>query len=269
MKKTLALAALGLLIGTVDIAAQEQIMVGGAGSMVPLMQELAKAYQTKHAGDRIEIMPKSLGSSGGIKATDAGRLAIGLTGRPLKASEQGKLVHRGLGVMPVVIAVHRDVPVATLKEAQICAIFSGQVTSWKDLGGPDAKILPLTRNEDDSDKEALRAMVGCYKDLKEAAHVVVLTKGSEMTAALGSRPGTIGLTTYAATLKASGAFKAVAIEGVAPAPDSVRADRYKLVKNFGVVTVGEPRGLAQRFLTFVAGPEGEQIMTQTGVVVRR
>ncbi|MBI3634815.1 MAG: substrate-binding domain-containing protein [Candidatus Rokubacteria bacterium] len=266
MTKAFGLATVALVLTAAVVSAQERLTVGGAGSMVPLMQELAKGYQSKQPQDTIAIVPGTLGSTGGIKATEAGRLGMGLTGRPLKPEEKGRLVHHRLGVMPVVIAVHADVPVASLTQAQLCAIYSGQARSWKDVGGPDMKIVPLTRNEDDSDKEALRQHVGCYRDLRESSDVMVLTKGSEMIVGLAARPGAIGLTTSTIAERSQGRLKAVALDGVTPTPEAVRKGTYRLIKEFAVVTPGPPQGASKRFLDFVASLDGRQIMTQMGLV---
>ncbi|MDH4189409.1 MAG: phosphate ABC transporter substrate-binding protein [Betaproteobacteria bacterium] len=268
-KQYLALALAIIAINVGELAAQETVSIGGAGSMVPLMQALAKPFQAKHASDTVNVLPNSLGSTGGIKATEAGRIGIGLTGRPLKDNEKGRLVYRRLGAMPVVIAVHADVPVKSLTQAQLCAIYTGKLNSWKELGGPDTKIVPLTRNEDDSDKEALRQHIGCYRDLREHTNVIVLTKGSEMTGSLANRPGTIGLTTYASVLKSQGRIAAMALDGVAPSLDTVKAGSYRLVKEFAVVTSGQPKGAIKRFLDFTTSPEGDQIMVQAGLVTKR
>lgn len=249
--------------------AQGKIVLGGAGSMVPMMQELARGYETKAGGQGIEIMSNSLGSTGGIKAVDAGRLNIGLTGRALKDSEKGALVYRQLAVMPVVIAAHGSLPVSSLTAAQYCGIYTGTITSWKQVGGPDIPIVPLTRNEDDSDKEALRDNIACYKSLKEDGGVVMLSSGGAMRSALASRPGAVGLTTYEAVLKSEGKLKALAIDGVQPAPETVSAGSYRLVKDFAVVTKGEPQGPAKGFIDFATSPEGHKIMASGGLVPRR
>jgi phosphate transport system substrate-binding protein len=236
--------------------------------MVPAMQELARAFEAKYGPQGIEIMAGSLGSGGGIKGTEAGRLAIGLTGRALRDSEKG-LVYRQLAAMPVVVAVHGDLKVSGVSSAQLCGIYSGTVKSWKQVGGPDMSIVPLTRNEDDSDKEALREHVACYKTLKESGDVVVLSSGSGMTSALGSRPAAIGLTNYDAVLRAQGRLKAIAIDGIQPAAETVATGKYPIVKDFAVVTRGEPQGVARSFIDFIAGPEGHRIMTSFGLVPRR
>lgn len=247
-------------------ATQSKVVLGGAGSMVPTMQELAKAYEMKAGASGLEIMTNSLGSGGGIKAVEAGRLNIGLTGRPLKDTEKGTVVYRRLAVMPVVIAANGSLPVSSLTAAQLCGIYAGTVTNWKQVGGPDLAIVPLTRNEDDSDKEALREDVACYKGLKESADVVVLSSGGAMRSALASRPAAIGLTTYEAVLKSDGKLKALALDGVAPGADTVSGGKYRLVKDFAVVTKGEPQGTAKAFIDFATGAEGHKVMTAAGLV---
>lgn len=268
-RNVIAAVVAGLFLAAGPCAAQNKVTVGGAGSMVPVMQQLARAFEAKHGAQGIEIMTNSLGSGGGIKGAEAGRLAIGLTGRALKDSEKSAVVYRQLAVMPVVVAVNAGLPVSGMTSAQLCAIYSGSVKSWKQLGGPDTNIVPLTRNEDDSDKEALRENIGCYKGLKESADVVVLSSGSGMTSSLAGRPAAIGLTTYEAVLKSQGRIKAIALDGVAPTPDSVEAGKYRLVKDFAVVTKGEPQGVAKSFINFAADADGKKIMATEGLVPRK
>lgn len=259
----------GLLLAAGPCAAQNKVTVGGAGSMVPVMQQLARAFEAKSGSQGIEVMTNSLGSGGGIKGVETGRLAVGLTGRALKDSEKGALVYRQLAVMPVIIGVNAGLPVSGITSAQLCAVYSGSIKSWKQLGGPDTNIVPLTRNEDDSDKEALREQVGCYKGMKESADVVVLSSGSGMTSSLAGRPAAIGLTTYEAVLKSQGRIKAIALDGVAPTTESVEAGKYRLVKDFAVVTKGEPQGVTKGFIDFAAGADGKKIMANDGLVPRR
>ncbi len=270
MMRIAGMAVLVLLLCAGSLRAEEQIQVGGTSGMVPMMQDLAKAYQSKHPGERVDVLTGSLDSTGGIKAVEAGRIAIGLTGRKLRPEEQGKVVHHAIGRMPMVVAVHKDLPVTTLSESQVCDIYRGKVRSWREVGGPDGRILVLTRSDiDSSTKETFRKGIACFKDLKETPEAVVLNEATDMNRTLSGRPFTIGLTDLGAVVEGQGRFKAVAIEGVPPAAESVRSGKYKLFREFGVVTLGEPQGLAKRLLDFVAGKDGEQIMAQHGVVSAR
>jgi phosphate transport system substrate-binding protein len=263
---TLAMLVLSIVPGL--LSAQEEITVGGAGAMVPFMQELATAYQAKHPTDRVEILTESLGSTGGIKAAEAGRIAIGLTARPLNAGEGKKLVYRLIGRTPLIVGLHRDIPVNSLTESQICDIFAGRIRTWKEVGGDQSPIVVLTRNEDGT-KEAFRAHMKCFKALREGSDAIIMPTPDAMSEALVRRPATIGLTDLAVLLQVQGGFKALAIEGLAPTIDTMRSGKYKWVKEFGVVTAGAPQGGVKRFLDFAVGPEGERILARHGVVVVR
>ena len=263
---TLALGiATALLISAVPSLADERIVVGGAGIHIPVMQAVADVYNARNPSRPVEVLTKTLGSTGGIRAADAGAVTIGLVSRRPHADEAPKLVYRAYARTPFIVGVHPDVPIAGVTDAQLCAIFSGRITSWKDLGGPAARIVVLTRNEDGS-KETIRDQVACFRDLKETADAVVMTKPSAMNDALIQRPGTIGLADLAALIEADGRFKPLAFNGVPPSLESLRSGRYPLYKTLGMVTAGEPQGAVRRFMEFVVGPEGERIMSRHGLV---
>lgn len=255
-----------LLAVTGPLTAQERVVIGGAGAHVPVMLALAEAYQARHPSQHIEVIGKPLGSTGGIRAVQAGVATIGLTSRPLHADEQRGLVYRAYGRTPLVVGMHPDVPVDSLTDAQFCDIFAGRTTSWKDVGGPDARIVILTRNEDGT-KETFREQVACFRHLKETPEAIAMTKPTAMSDALSRRPWTIGLTDLAALINAEWRFKALAISGVVPSVEALRNGQYPLSKTFGVVTAGEPRGSARQFLEFVVGPEGERVMSRHGLAV--
>ena len=59
-------------------------------------------------------------------------------------------------VVPAVVAVNNSVTASSLSEGQILDIYGGRVTNWKQVGGADATIVALTRNEADMNKRAWR-----------------------------------------------------------------------------------------------------------------
>src|SRR5262249_4623524 len=226
------------------------------------------AHQAKHPADRFRFVTESLGSTGGIKATEAGRIAIGLTARPLHASEGKTLVYRLVGRTPLIVGVHKDVAVNSLTASQSWDIYAGKIRSWKDVGGDQSQIVVLTRNEDGT-KETFRSSIKCFKNLKEGPNTIIMPTVDGMSDALMRRPATIGLTDLAVLLQVQRGFKALAIEGLAPTVDTMRSGKYRWVKEFGVVTAGAPQGAVKRFLDFALGPEGEPILTRHGVLVAR
>jgi phosphate transport system substrate-binding protein len=264
--KRISLAAAIFSIGTVY--AQEKIVLGGAGSMIPVAQNLAQAYQAKNPGTKIEVLSRSMGSTAGIHELTAGRINVALVARLLRPEEKAKLVIQALGRVPVVFAVNKDVPVTALSESQICDLFTGKIRSWREVGGGDQAVSVLTRNEDDGTKEAVRKNVACFKDLKESADAAVLVRSPAMVSGLRAQPGTIGMTELNTVATAGGAFKALVLDGVAASPETVRSGKYKLVKDYGFATDGAPQGLARRFLEFANSPEAQKILAEDGIVTK-
>lgn len=265
--KHASIAVMVLFVGTAG--AQEKLVLGGAGSMIPVAKELAKAFHAKNPGSQIEVIPTTMGSTGGINALATGKVTIALAARTLKPEEKARNVLRPLGRAPVVFATSKDVTVTGLKDAQVCDLFAGKAKSWKDVGGADLKVTVLTRNEDDGTKEAVRKNVACFKDLKESPDASVLIRSSAMLSGLQSQSGAIGITELDAVENATGAIKALALDGVTASTETVRNGKYKLVKEYGFATQGEPQALAKRFLDFTASPEAGKILAANGIVSSR
>ena len=49
----------------------------------------------------------------------------------------------------------------------------------------------------------------------------------------------------------------------------MKSGKYKYFNEVGVVTIGEPKGTAKRFLDFVSGSEAEKIMEKFGMAAVR
>src|SRR6266536_1351988 len=118
-----------VLAATSPVGAEERITIGGAGAHIPVMQAVADAYNARHPSRRAEVLGKALGSSGGIRAVEAGAIAIGLVSRRPHGGEGGTLAYRAYARTPLVVGVHADVPIAGLTASQLCDIFAGRITS--------------------------------------------------------------------------------------------------------------------------------------------
>lgn len=249
-----------------SLTAQEKVIVGGSGSLIEEMTELAKAYMAKHPSESIQVLQESMSNTGGMEGTKIGRLTIGLVTDAPHGADREKLVYRSLGRTPAGVALHRSTPVSNLSEAQVCGIFSGKITSWKEVGGNDAKILVLTRKRDDANSRAFRERMTCFKDLQITPDAIALARGSEMFEALDKRPNTIGIINVDADIAERQNAKTIAVDGIPPSPETVQNGKYKFYTEKGVVTLGAPQGAAKRFLEYVVGAEGHKILVSRGII---
>lgn len=71
--------------------------------------------------------------------------------RALRADGAGSMVSPGqehiMAVDSMVVVTHPSNPISELSQQQLAAIFSGQITNWSDLGGPDWPINVISHPE--------------------------------------------------------------------------------------------------------------------------
>jgi phosphate transport system substrate-binding protein len=264
--KTKLITMLIVLLSVGGLWADDKVVVGGSGGLIDEMEDMAKAYMAKHPGEKIDVIDESMSTSGGIGAVLAGRLTIGLVTRPPKGEEKAKLAYRAVGRSPVGVAVHKSLAVSNLSEAQICGIYSGRIKSWKEVGGEEAKIMVITRKQEDNNTEVMRDKIACFKDLKLAPEAVALSKGTEVLDAVNKRPTATAIVSVATSMFERPDVKAVTIEGVPPSAEAVKSGKYKVYNERGVVTVGAPAGTAKKFLEFVASAEGQKILAKRSMI---
>jgi phosphate transport system substrate-binding protein len=271
MIKQLAMITLFTLgLGSGLAAAQEKVVVGGSGAMGAAMEALAKAYKQKHPSETLEVMTEPMSTTGGIEGTKAGRLTIGVITRTLNDDEKKEgLVYRALTRIPVVVGVHKSIPVSNLSESQVCDIFSGKIKSWKDVGAGDGKMVVLGRKKDDNSMEIFREKMACFNHLQLGPDTILLVRGNEVLDSLANRPGTVGITVAGSAIMDRPNIKAVPVAGISPTLEAVKGGKYKYFNEVGIVTIGEPKGTAKRFLEFASGSEAEKTLEKFGMTGAR
>lgn len=256
-------------IGFAPVAAQEKNIVGGSGAMGSSVEMLVKAFKEKYPSDAFEVISQPMSTTGGIEGTKGGRLTIGIITRTLTDEEKKEgLVYRPVSWTPVVVGVHKSLPVSGLSDVQVCDIFAGKIKSWRDIGS-DGKITVVGRKKDDNGMEVFREHMACFKNLQLSAETIYLVRGTEVLDSINNRPGTVGITIAGSVLMERPNIKALAISGVAPTLDALKNRKYKFFNEVGVVTLGEPKPTAKRFLDFVASVEGDKILEKFGMTAAR
>lgn len=245
----------------------EQIQIDGSTGVTPLVAALAKAYRERDASVTIHI-GKGLGTKARIEALRQGKIDIAMASHGLDVEairKQGMAVHE-IAKVAVVFGVNASVPVTDLADAQICDIYSMAKRNWKEMGGSDMPIVPITRPDSEVDTEVVRRDIGCLTRLKMPEAVKVAPKAGEMAKELASLPGAIGMTTMTVVEQSAGRIKPIALRGVAPTAANVTGKTYGLTRDSFLVTQGTPSPAVAKFLDFIRSDAGEKVIAANGAV---
>ena len=254
------LLALPLLFSAA-VTAQETIRIDGSSGVKPLAQALGKAYAKSSGGMTVEV-GKGLGTKARLKALEEGTIDIATASHgadPTELAKRGMTVHT-IAKIAVVFGVNSDVSVDDLTSQQICEIYSGKLTNWKELGGYDLAIQPRTRPDKEVDAEVMRAGISCMTNLEMPAQVLINKKSGHMARDLAATKGAIGMTTTTRVRRSKGEVRAISYNGVSPTVANVEAGKYPFTREAYLVTKDNPSAKVKAFLEFVRSAEGAEVL---------
>lgn len=236
------------------------LTVAGSTSVQPFSEVLAEEFMAANKGVQVNV--QGGGSSVGVEAAVSGAAEIGSTSRALTTEEKNKgLVDTTIALDGIAVVIHPSNPVGALKSTDVMNIYLGNIKNWKEIGGPDAPITVVTREEGSGTRDAFASLVMNKKDIVKTA-IVQNSTGAVRTTVAGDKYA-IG---YISLANVDQSIKALQIDGVEATEANVKAGTYKLQRPFIYVTKGEPTGLAKAFIDYVLSPEGQKLMVEEGAV---
>ena len=163
--------------------------------------------------------------------------------------------------------VNASNPVKDLTLDQIRGIYTGEITNWSQVGGPDLAIQPYQRDPTSGSQELMVDLVMGEVPMVEAPDMVLFSMSAPFTA-LGRDAAGIGYSVffYAEYMGPEEAAEMIGVEGVLPTAASIASGEYPLVTEvYAVVRSGET-GSARAFFDWLTTDEGQQAVTGTGYV---
>ncbi len=276
MKLILAIVVAAVLLfgcaGQQGGAPEKQLKVTGSDTMVILGQAWAEKYMSLYPQKKVSITGG--GSGVGIAAIIDGTTDIAQASRDMKESEIEKAKAKGANPVKTIVAydgiaiiVHPDNPVSELTSEQVGKIFKGEITNWKDVGGPDEKIGIYSRESSSGTYEFMKEHVlknaDYAKDSKYSAGTALLVQSvSQDKTAIGYVG--VAYTKDRSDVKILKIAKAVDETYFLPSKETVKSGDYPIARSLNFYTNGEPAGDAKEFIGFILGEEGQKVVEETG-----
>ncbi|MCK4282787.1 MAG: phosphate ABC transporter substrate-binding protein [Candidatus Brocadiae bacterium] len=267
-------SAFALAVQTRGVHAQEstagstKIVVDGSTTVGPIAKAFAEHYMGLHP--EVNITVSESGSGNGAKSLINGVCDVADMSRFMKEREFKAAVEKG--VMPVAhvvamdglpIIVHPSNPVKALTVQQVRDIYTGKITNWREVGGPNVRIVKISRDTNSGTYETFAKLI--MKKEKIAPDTEHVGSNGAVRQRVQSTPAAIG---YAGLGFVDRTVKALGINGVYPDRESVRSGRYPIARPLFMFTDGYP-ALGTRlhaFVTLHLSPKGQEIIEDIGFV---
>ena len=263
-------SATSLITGLVVSAtafADSKIDIKGSDTLgAKLVPQLKNAYVKSNPKVKIDILAQ--GSSHAFSNLDAGTADIGMSSRKVKQKELDKFEAKGKALVEhvaawdmIAVIVNEKNPVRKLSLKQIEGIFTGSITNWSEVGGPDAKISVYTRNTSSGTYKSFSKLAMSAKDY--GTHCQKLEGNQPIVTEVAKNPNGIGYVGYA---YANGKnYKTVKVEGVSAKVSKIA--KYPLARQLFYYTVGEPTGEAAKFLQWATSSDAaNNIVAEIGFI---
>jgi phosphate transport system substrate-binding protein len=246
------------------------ISVEGSDTMVNLGQAWAEVFQGENPGVMISL--KGGGSGTGIAALINGTVDFANASREMKDEEIAEA--QAKGVEPVETEVAKDAiavivnpanPVTALSLDQLGQIYRGDITNWKDVGGPDKAIVLLSRDSSSGTYEYFKEAVVAKDDenAEYAKEAKLLPSTQAIVDETKANPEAIG---YIGLGYVTPDVKELEIDGTAATLESALAGTYVLSRGLYMYSAGEPADVQKAYIDWILSPEGQKVVEDQGFV---
>ncbi|MFP4057342.1 MAG: phosphate ABC transporter substrate-binding protein [Candidatus Brocadiia bacterium] len=267
---SVALVATGLggAVAPQALAEDSKIVLDGSTTVGPIAEVFAQYYMELHKD--VNVTVSASGSGNGAKSLINGACDIANMSRFMKDKEWKAAFDQGVKPVAHVVAydgiaiiVHPANPVSELTTAQVRDIYLGKTTNWKEVGGPDKKIVKVRRDANSGTHDTFVKFVMEKQKLAGGCE----TQGSNgaVRTAVQTTPAAIG---YVGLGFVDRTVKALTIDGVEASPATVKSGRYPIGRPLFMFTNGYPKlgSHIHAFVTLHLTPDGQKLVKAKGFV---
>lgn len=260
-------AAVLLILTGARFSWGENLVVKGSTTVLPIAQKIAEAYMKEFPEMNISI--SGGGSGNGIKALIDGTTDIADSSRFIKDKEVQLAISRGIYPVPFRIAydciipvVHPSNTIEAITTTQLKSIYKGQISNWRELGGPDIKIVVVSRDTSSGTYEVWEEKIM----EKERVYPGALLQASNGAVAqtVAKNKNAIG---YIGIGYVNKDLKPLPVDGIMGSQETTLDGTYPISRPLFMFTPGWPKEDVIKFINYVLIPDkGQQLVKEAGFV---
>lgn len=165
--------------------------------------------------------------------------------------------------------VEKDNPVSDLTADQIRAIYHGDITNWKELGGKDQEILAFQRPKNSGSQTMMEYFMGdiSLKEPQTYERVDAMTGVIREVAQYANERGAMGYSFryFLEELNQEEGVRMLSVDGVYPSLENIENGSYPFVTNVCLITRKyDPNPYVRKMTDFILSEDGQTIIRETG-----
>ena len=243
------------------------LVIKGSTTVLPIAQKVSEAYMKQHPDVKISI--SGGGSGNGIKALIDKSTDIANSSRFIKPKEVSLAVEKGAYPVPFAVAydcivpvVHPSNSVRGLNMDQLKALYKGEVDNWKELGGPDRRVVVISRDSSSGTYEVWHKKV--MKKERVFPGALLQASNGAVVQAVSKNKNAIG---YISLGYVDRSVKALMVNGIEGSKETTLNGTYPVSRPLYVFTSGWPKGDALNYINFLMHPDkGQKYVGKAGYV---
>ncbi len=253
----------------------------GSNTVTPLSSVWSENFMK--ANSKVSIAVSGPGSGVGIAALIDGTTDICQSSRAITAKEIDQAKTKGVNPYEIKVAtdalsvvVNPANPVAELTFAQLSGIYTNKITNWKEVGGNDAPIVVLSRDNNSGtfayfleDVVQMLGLPAADKTVQYGGKVLMLPSTEEGISQVASNPNAIfyaGLGYVSNSVKAIATKKTANDKAVKPSVATALDGTYPISRPLFFYTNGAPTGVIKAYIDYCLSAEGQKEVLAAGFV---
>ena len=263
---SLSVAAVAAIPTFVRAEASGNLIVAGNGPELTTIEPLARAFEKANPRAYLDVVWDD--HSKPVEMVKAGEAHIAVTGTEEAELAATHIAWDGIGVL-----VHLSNFTKEVTKQQVADIFSGKMTEWSDLGGPETKILVIDRPSNQNIRDAFESQLGITGKIPGNAKVIG-TDDKVVKTVVGTLPplsavAYISLSQGLAVVTSGVAVRLLPVDKVEPEVPTVKDGRYPLRRPVLLLAKKDPNPLVDAFAQFALSPQGRQIIGETYIPFKK
>lgn len=271
MKTMRFIFALAALIGLANASWAQKVSIKGSNTFgEDVGPALIAEFKSVKPDITIDLVSESSGN--GIAALLAGNCDIASSSRPLNEDElrilksrSQKVENHTIGYYGIAVVVAANHPVKSLNDQHVEKIFTGEITNWKDVGGPDKAITVYIPDPEAGTYLGFQELAMARKPYRQ--DVTEKSNYHELGAAVAADPSGIGYVSLGVMHELG--LQGLLINGMHPSTLAVVEGLYPYARMVRLFTIaGQTSPEARAFIRFAQSRQGQAIVEQSGFVPR-